>query len=49
MKHDQYWKTTLWIFFQEFMELFFPKASSHLDFTYIKLLNKEIFTDLPAG
>ena len=49
MKHDQFWKTTLWIFFREFMELFFPEESNHPDFTRIKLLDKEIFTDLPQG
>ena len=49
MRHDQFWKTTLWIFFREFMELFFPEVSGHLDFTRIKLLDKEMFTDLPSG
>ncbi len=49
MSHDQLWKTVLWAFFAEFVELFFPEVAERLDFSRIRLIEKEIFTDLPVG
>ena len=49
MRHDQRWKLVLWKFFAEFMELFFPDVAEKLNFEGIKLVDKELFTDLPEG
>ncbi len=49
MKHDQFWKTILRTFLQEFMELFFPEIAGHLDFSKINDVNRQMFTDLPQG
>ncbi len=49
MKHDQLWKDVLWTFFREFLELFFPNVADHIDFDHLRLLAKELFTDIPQG
>lgn len=47
--HDQLWKRILWAFFADFIGLFFPDIANKLDFTNIKLLDKELFKDSPTG
>ena len=37
------------VFFREFVELFFPSVSARLDFSRVRFLDKEVFTDLPEG
>src|SRR4051794_13263012 len=49
MSHDQLFKELLQAFFQEFMELFYPDIAARLDFTRVRFLDKETFTDLPQG
>lgn len=49
MAHDQLFKDLLRAFFQEFLELFFPDVAGRLDFSRIRFLDKELFTDLPEG
>lgn len=49
MPHDQVWKQLLWLFFRDFMALFFERAAGELDFGRMELLDKEQFTDLPEG
>ncbi len=49
MAHDQVWKEVLWTFFAEFMQLFFPDAALGLDFERLRLIEGELFTDLPSG
>jgi hypothetical protein len=49
MSHDQLFKELLQAFFQEFMELFYPKVAARLDFARVTFLDKEMFTDLPQG
>jgi Putative transposase, YhgA-like len=47
--HDRLYKVLLQTFFQEFVELFFPEAAVAIDFTHVKFLSEEIFTDLTGG
>ena len=49
MDHDQIWKELLRLNFNEFIELFYPDVAKQLDFSTIHLLDKELFTDIPAG
>lgn len=49
MRHDQFWKTIIRIFLREFMELFFPKEASFLDFSNVRDVERQLFTDLPQG
>ena len=48
-QHDQVWKELIWNFFPEFMQLFFYEAAQKLDFTTIRRVENELFTDLPEG
>ncbi|HBQ28029.1 MAG TPA: transposase, partial [Desulfotomaculum sp.] len=47
--HDQLFKELLETFFAEFMQLFFPEAYQVIDFTHLKFLQQEVFTDVTAG
>jgi len=47
--HDRLFKELLETFFAEFMRLFFPAAGMYVDFTHIRFLQQEIFTDVTAG
>ncbi|BBI34766.1 RpnC/YadD family protein [Cohnella abietis] len=47
--HDRLFKELLQIFFKEFMELFFPKACSFIDFSHVTFLSEELFTDVMGG
>jgi predicted transposase/invertase (TIGR01784 family) len=47
--HDRLFKELLETFFAEFMKLFFPEASRAIDFSHIKFMQQEIFTDVTAG
>lgn len=49
MKHDQLFKELIHHFFTEFMEAFFPHVYKYIDFTSIKPLSEEMFTDLLDG
>jgi hypothetical protein len=49
MDHDRLFKQLLTTFFVEFIELFLPKLSAHLERDSIEFLDKEIFTDLTSG
>jgi len=49
MPHDQLFKELLTAFFKEFMELFYPDIAIRLDFSRVTFLDKETFTDIPAG
>ena len=46
---DRLFKELLSTFFVEFLELFFPEVIAYLEPDSIKLMDKEIFTDLTAG
>jgi predicted transposase YdaD len=47
--HDQLFKQLLHTFFSEFLEAFFPEVHRNLDFSSLKPLSEEIFTDLIEG
>ncbi|WP_342351975.1 hypothetical protein [Neobacillus soli] len=47
--HDQLFKQLLHTFFAEFLEVFFPEVHHHIDFSSIKPLSEEMFTDLIEG
>lgn len=47
--HDQLFKELIHTFFEEFLEVFFPDVHHHIDFTSIKPLPEEVFTDLLKG
>ncbi|OXS62630.1 transposase [Cohnella sp. CIP 111063] len=47
--HDRLYKELLQTFFREFMELFFPKISSAIDYSHVKFLSEEVFSDLAGG
>ncbi len=49
MSQDQIWKDLLRAFFEEFLTLFYPDFAKLLDFSRVKFLDKETFTDLPEG
>ncbi|SDN91181.1 transposase [Bacillus sp. OK048] len=44
--HDQLFKQLLHTFFSEFLEAFFPEVHRYIDFTSMKPLSEEMFTDL---
>jgi len=47
--HDRLFKELISTFFEEFMLLFFPQAHEQMDFTTIRFLSQEIFTDVTKG
>src|SRR5690625_3617222 len=47
--HYRLFKLLIHTYFEEFMELFFPKFHSDIDFTGIKPLSEEMFTDVFKG
>lgn len=47
--HDQLFRELLRAFFREFLALFFPEVEARLDFARVTFLDKEMFTDIPAG
>lgn len=47
--HDRLFKELIRTFFTEFLEAFFPHIHSHIDFSYLKLLSEEVFTDVTVG
>ncbi|HHY72846.1 MAG TPA: Rpn family recombination-promoting nuclease/putative transposase [Bacillus bacterium] len=47
--HDRLFKELLQNFFQEFVELFFPEHYIHIDFSHLKFLSQELFTDIVKG
>jgi hypothetical protein len=47
--HDQLFKQLIPTFFAEFLDLFFPEVPPHIDYSTIKLLSEEMFTDLFEG
>ena len=49
IKHDQLFKELIGHFFEEFLEAFFPKFHTHIDFGSIRPLSEELFTDLIDG
>lgn len=49
LDHDQLFKQLIGTFFAEFIELFFPTVYEQLDFSSLKPLSDELFTDLIAG
>lgn len=49
MDHDRLFKQLLTTFFVEFIELFLPGLSAHLQRDSIEFLDKEVFTDLTGG
>jgi len=49
MGHDQVFKGVLRRFFQDFLELFFPKFAARLDFESLEFQDKELFKGFPDG
>ncbi len=47
--HDRLFKELLQTFFADFMYLFFPAAYRAIDFSHLKFLQQEIYTDVTAG
>ena len=47
--HDQLFKQLLRTFFGEFMEAFFPEIQEHIDFSVLKPLSEQMYTDLIDG
>lgn len=48
-KHDQLFKKLISNFFEEFLEAFFPEVHQFVDFTEVKQLSEEVYTDLIKG
>ena len=49
MRHDQLFKAVLQNCFRDFIRLFYPDVAERLDFESVRFLEKELFTDFPAG
>lgn len=47
--HDQLFKQLIQTFFEEFLEAFFPEVHKSIDFSVLKPLSEEMFTDLLEG
>lgn len=47
--HDRLFKELIQTFFREFVEVFFPEQYIHIDFTHLKFLSQEVFTDILKG
>ena len=47
--HDQITKSLIEMFFQEFMELFFPDHAALIDFSTVVFLKQEYFTEVTGG
>jgi hypothetical protein len=47
--HDQLFKQLVRTFFAEFMEAFFPEVQEHIDFSVLKPLSEQMYTDLIEG
>ena len=47
--HDRLFKELITTFFVEFIELFFPEVRGYLEVASIEFLDKEVWTDVPAG
>jgi predicted transposase YdaD len=47
--HDQLFKQLIHNFFSEFLDLFFPTVYQHIDFSSLKPMSEEMFTDLFSG
>ena len=47
--HEQLFKELLHNFFEEFLEAFFPEVHHYVDFSSVKPLSEEVFTDLLKG
>lgn len=46
---DRTFKELLKAFFPEFLQLFCPDIAEALDFSTLRFLDKEVFTDIPMG
>ena len=49
MRHDQLFKTVIGKLLREFLELFYPEVAARLNFETQRLLDKELFADVPQG
>ncbi len=49
MRHDQLFKAVLGKQLKEFLEMFYPEVATRLDFETLRLLDKELFADIPEG
>jgi len=47
--HDQLFKQLINHFFKDFLKAFFPQVHDHIDFSAIKPLSEEVYTDLLEG
>lgn len=47
--HDRLFKELLTTFFVEFVDLFLPEVSAHLERDSLEFLDKELFSDVTAG
>ncbi len=47
--HDRLFKEVIQVFFQEFMEAFFPEEYKHINFSTVHFLEQEVFTDILKG
>lgn len=47
--HDRLFKELLTTFFAEFVELFLPNVSAHMERDSVEFLDKELFSDITAG
>lgn len=49
IKHDQLFKELINHFFSEFLEVFFPEVHANIDFTSMKPLSEELYTNILRG
>jgi predicted transposase YdaD len=47
--YDQLFKTILEALLRDFLELFFPEAAARFDFQTLRLVDKEVFANVPEG
>jgi predicted transposase YdaD len=49
MRHDQLFKTVIGNLLREFLDLFYPEVAARLNFSTTRLLDKELFAEVPEG
>lgn len=47
--HDRLFKELIQTFFKEFIDAFFPDLFPKIDFTTVKFLEQEVYTDILKG
>lgn len=49
LDHDRLFKELIQTFFEEYIEAFFPRVYTYIDFSSVTFLEQEVFTDILKG